>query len=791
MASPPGTPPTHFGDAEEDDDAESLRSAMSHESDFDEDDDADYFALEIVNHLPPDKASRLMRSLRAKEKAVQDLLRRNQRLLGSCQKLDEENQSLEERLKDAVEAPAAAPPPEAKAPPPAPAAPVDTSIFAQMERGKEERILKLKAENEKMAMHMRRLDENNRRLDEALQQAQKELRRVSKLKTPEQAQRARPDEEEERLYRKFQEEAAGDLIVQRFQQRQAEQRSQLQDALRALLREDMKRIGAWGSDVAALLLAVDGVEAKLRGGKASNSRASGGQGSGKKAAKSAAAAGAASPGGPSSDEVLEMSARLIDDFDRLRTGLEDAERTQLALEQTVGGLRDGAETAVASMDLDGDLAAAEKEAEWIREHNASWVDRVQALSLGPTADLLAQTEAACRAMFEGAPPGLIPPHVATCIQETCEQFSALRGKITNQSQELGGLQEASVSLGRRVKALQAAQRAHRAGLQNRVAEEIQRILGAVEGPLEGVRDTLRRQRETVVKARQKTSGCLEDLAAAVRRGATNAQNSAGSVDGAATGETGAEHLIHEVREVRAMGKTMVASLEEGAKVLEARMDQVLAAVVGEATPSKGVAGGASTEKAALGGRAAAEDPTSGPAGAAQSKAQRKKANKKANAAASASAAPPAAPNAQATAVAEPPPSSQTPPKSSKGATDEDSETRAEFLAAFAGGAEGRKKKKAAAVTNHLSAQPPPPAAEHSPKAGPELLRELQALRDGSEALEARMTARMATRAAGGDLFAGPSGDDAVGDPGLLGEDEPPEEPPEAKPATTRRKKRYD
>lgn len=773
----PGTPPTHFGDAEEeDDDAESLRSAMSHESDFDEDDDADYFALEIVNHLPPDKASRLMRSLRAKEKAVQDLLRRNQRLLGSCQKLDEENQSLEERLKDSEEAP----PPVAPADPKPSAAPVDTSIFAQMERGKEERILKLTAENEKMAMHMRRLDENNRRLDEALQQAQKELKRVSKMKTPDQAQLARPDEEEERLYRKLQEEAAGDLLVQRFQQRQAEQRGQLQDALRALLREDMKRIGAWGSDVAALLLAVDGVETKLRGGKAPGSKPAGS--GGKKAAKAAAGSGGGgSAAVPSSEEVLETSARLLDDFDRLLAGLEVAERTQLGLEQTVGGLRDGAETAAAAMDLDGHLSTAEKEAEWIREHNASWVDRVQALSLLPTADLLSQTEAACRDMFEGAPPGLIPPHVGACIQETCGQLSALREKITGQSQELSGLQEASVSLGRRVKALQASQRAHRTGLQGRVTEEIRRIVGAVEGPLDGVRDTLRRQRETVTKSRQKTSSCLEDLAAAVRRGATNSQSSGGGADSGILSEVSADYLLQEVREVRAMGKAMVTSLDEGAKVLGSRMDQVLAAVVGEPPPSKG----GPSAKAVAGGQAA-EDPLAQHEGAsaasAQSKAQRKKANKKAaaasaNPAASSAASSAAAELPQAAAGMADPPLLQTPPKKEKAATDEDSQTRAEFAAAFA--AEGGKKKKAPAP-----APPPAQAVEHSPKAGPELLRELQSLRDGAEALEARMTARMATRSAGG-----PIKEEADGEPDLEEEDE--EAAPEAKPAAAvRKKKRY-
>ncbi|OLQ09098.1 hypothetical protein AK812_SmicGene7306 [Symbiodinium microadriaticum] len=54
-----------------DDENLSVHSAISNPSDFAEDEEVDYLALELLHHLPSEKADKLMKSLRAKEKAVQ------------------------------------------------------------------------------------------------------------------------------------------------------------------------------------------------------------------------------------------------------------------------------------------------------------------------------------------------------------------------------------------------------------------------------------------------------------------------------------------------------------------------------------------------------------------------------------------------------------------------------------------------------------------------------------------------------------------------------------------------
>merc|ERR1711870_209345 len=73
--------------------------------------------------------------------------------------------------------------------------------------------------------------------------------------------------------------------------------------------------------------------------------------------------------------------------------------------------------------------------------------------------------------------------------------------------------------------------------------------------------------------------------------------------------------------------------------------------------------------------------------------------------------------------------------SSMGEEDEDARTRAEFRDAFASEDLGRQDKT-------------PKGVKVGPaKSGPDLLKELQSLRDDAEALEARMAARIANRQA--------------------------------------------
>merc|ERR1719443_1640830 len=133
-----GTEQFGLGDDDEVGSEGSVHTAASNESDLEgDDDDADYLALELVSHLPPDKASRLMKGFRAKERMLEDLVSRNRGLLSTCNRLDEENATLSERLREAESADAEAAQAAAAAAPasPAPApAGVDNSMFLKMER---------------------------------------------------------------------------------------------------------------------------------------------------------------------------------------------------------------------------------------------------------------------------------------------------------------------------------------------------------------------------------------------------------------------------------------------------------------------------------------------------------------------------------------------------------------------------------------------------------------------------------------------------------------------------------
>jgi len=54
--------------------------ASAPDSDSDEDEDADYLVMDLLQHLPPEKAERLMRGLRAKDRRLQALRLENRRL---------------------------------------------------------------------------------------------------------------------------------------------------------------------------------------------------------------------------------------------------------------------------------------------------------------------------------------------------------------------------------------------------------------------------------------------------------------------------------------------------------------------------------------------------------------------------------------------------------------------------------------------------------------------------------------------------------------------------------------
>eukprot|EP00927_Polykrikos_kofoidii_P009438 TRINITY_DN13934_c0_g1_i1.p1 TRINITY_DN13934_c0_g1~~TRINITY_DN13934_c0_g1_i1.p1 ORF type:complete len:384 (+),score=84.75 TRINITY_DN13934_c0_g1_i1:77-1153(+) len=77
------------------DEVMSVRSKLS-----DDEEDADYLALDLFHHLPPQMGAKLLKTLRAKEKANQELNRRNKVLAEMVKNLGHENHALSERLRD-------------------------------------------------------------------------------------------------------------------------------------------------------------------------------------------------------------------------------------------------------------------------------------------------------------------------------------------------------------------------------------------------------------------------------------------------------------------------------------------------------------------------------------------------------------------------------------------------------------------------------------------------------------------------------------------------------------------
>lgn len=560
-----------------DDDNLSEHSAISNPSDFAEDEEVDYLALELLHHLPAEKADKLMKSLRAKEKAVQDLVTRNRSLLNNCQALDEENQALTDRLKEAEEAPAQAP----VAPPPS--TPVDNSIFLQMERGKEETILRLTNENRKLLEQVKRLSEGYKQMEEALMQTRKEMKRAqSQVQTKEPTVRLTGGssagssvlDEEERIYRELQGESMGDLIMQKLQEKQAEHRVKIQQALQASLTEEIGRIESWGSDVKGVLLAVDGLEAQLKH-----------QLKEPKSAKKAKAVDAKANDSRNlnTEQITAVSAQLLDEFDAMKSLLEVVDKEQLSLEQTVRAANDGAEPLAVTLDLDSGLASAESEAEWLREHNAAWVNRCQSLSLQPMLDVLMRTDSAFTNLLSKAPPGLMPTNVEDCLQETRAHMKELSEHLQDQMASIADLQEESAALGRTVRSLQAAQKSHRAELRQNVSESMKRMVASFDQPLDDMRTGLRQQSQALSKARSQVSKLLDDLAATTHRAAL-AQGPAKDLPSISSELQ--EFIMSEIRQVRSMGKKLVTNLEEGCKVVEKRMHQVIEAISGEAPKSQ-------------------------------------------------------------------------------------------------------------------------------------------------------------------------------------------------------------
>lgn len=189
----------------------SAQSCISYEDEGDASDE-ESVALEVVNYLPQEKAHKLLGMIRGKERVIQDLLRRNQSLLNTCNQLDQENQSATERCDELVRqtersgeianeqkssgtnqqtvvlqekvSPAAAPVSEDAKPK------VDTSYFMKLEQGKEEKILRLQAENQRLASLHKHSQERMAQMESRVEDLMKESKQFKKkLQAAESGQR--------------------------------------------------------------------------------------------------------------------------------------------------------------------------------------------------------------------------------------------------------------------------------------------------------------------------------------------------------------------------------------------------------------------------------------------------------------------------------------------------------------------------------------------------------------------------------------------------------------------------
>lgn len=508
----------------------------------------------------------------------------------------------------------------------------------------------------------------------------------------------------------------GDLIMQKLQEKQAEHKVKIQAALQASLTEEIGRIESWGSDVKGVLLAVDGLEAQLKH-----------QLKEPKSAKKAKAIDAKANESRTfnTEQITAVSAQLLDEFDAMKGLLEVVDKEQLSLEQTVRAASDGAEPLAVTLDLDSGLASAESEAEWLREHNAAWVHRCQSLSLQPMLDVLLRTDAAFTDLLSKAPPGLMPTNVEDCLQETRSHMKELSGHLQEQMASISDLQEESAALGRTVRSLQAAQKSHRAELRQNVSESVKRMVASFDQPLDDMRTGLRQQSQALSKARSQVSKLLEDLAATAHR-VVLAQGPAKDLPSMSSELQ--EFIMSEIRQVRSMGKKLVSNLEEGCKAVEKRMHQVIEAISGEAPKSQlhgrqaAVQDGGEKESTAEAKKkhkkkkgAAAKGNTNGKDAEEDPKGEQRSQNE-----------PPKKAEEQVVGLEERQQSSEAEePK------DADAQLRAEFQEAFESTPSKSKKRETTRPEKVL--------------AGTDLLQELESLRSGTEALEARMAERLQAR----------------------------------------------
>lgn len=717
-----------------DDDISEAQSCISNEEDFSDDDDVDYLALEVVNYLPEDKASKLMSNLRAKERAIQDLLKRNQSLLEMCDKLDKENQSTTERCDElskraeaaetaAKSAPVVAPEPkkeESKGPK------VDTSYFDKLEQRKEETIANLTAENQRLAMINRRCQEQVAQMDARMQELVKESKQLRK-KFQENDRRPAPSssnnasnsneiDEEERLYQELQRNEQADLIARRMKDQMLEQRKKLAQMLEQVLTRDV--LGAlcgWDSELSALDMQVEGVEKSIgsvnKGLRGANSSAeTAASGSKKKQNKKGEDACL------DSGWVDDTSSQLLDLFEAMRANLDVVDVARHALEEACQRLSDGSCAEIINlMDSEGTLNDAEAEAEQIREENASVVERVSSNDIRQGLEFIEQVMSASQ-----LPPGILPPNIEQLLAGNVDKLLALKKSLTAQASLMETLHADSVSIGRRVKTLQTGLKTHKALLSERILQGFTTALRPVSDAESRLMDALRKQRGLEDKARKDASDFLEEFSSAVKRAGPSTGGAEVSGPSVGAAKDSCMDAVKGAKDVRTSVATLRGGLGRVHKELAGKLSLVLDAIAGEPEPNSGKA------------REEAPEPS-------ESKDKRKKKGKKGKPQAGGreDASPKNAPSVPEGIRSEPShgesvkeaPSSQeasTKKGSSKPEKDEDAALRAEMAKEFA--KDGKPEDSRKVVS------------------GKDLLKELKSLKSQSDSLEERMAARLSRKA---------------------------------------------
>jgi hypothetical protein len=392
------------------------------------------------------------------------------------------------------------------------------------------------------------------------------------------------------------------------------------------------------------------------------------------------------------------------------------------LETASQRLGDGAATEILdAVDCEGTLQGAHTEVEWIKQHNAAWIDKASKLNLREVEALTTQAEAATADLQRCAPPGILPPGIEQVLSQTVQNFRLLKDQLAEQSSVVEALQEDSVVIGRRVRALQTELKTHKALIRERMLQGLTTQIRPVVDADARLADALRKQRGLEDKARKDAGDFLEDFSSAVKRASSSTSSApADAGNSMAAARDSCAEAQKGTKEVRAAVSTLRGALTSIHRELQGKLGVVLDAIAGEPEPSPG--------NASRGREEASE--------VAEGKEKRnKKGKKKGKAQAvtsgdSSQQRPPTsveeAPNAASAIESAATPKGVAASDPQPAPADGDAELREEFAREFAG------------------EQSPEPEKTVS---GKDLLKQMKELNSASNAMEERIAARMAKKAA--------------------------------------------